>query len=254
MFFLLSKILAFLIQPISWVFLMLLITLKTRHPRKKRRRFIFSLALLYAFSNPFLLDEVMRSWEVQTVKVDQLEHQKVGVILGGFTQYDPEYDRVEFSGSVDRLMMAYQLYQQGTVEKLIISGGSSNIVDTAHREGDNVRNYLDKVDFPMEDLWVDRQARNTYENAVFTKKILRENGLLDEPFILITSARHMRRSMAIYEKQGMKFIPFSVDRHSGPRKFDIDHLLIPTSGTLNKWGDLMHEWVGYISYWAAGYL
>ena len=254
MFFLLSKILAFLIQPLVWVFLIFLLALKTRKARKRKNRFIAGVVLLYVFSNAFILDEVMRWWEIQTIEVNALKPHAVGVVLGGFTQYDPTYNRVEFSGSVDRLMMAYQLYQQGTVEKLIISGGSSNIVDTAHREGDNVRNYLDKVGFPMEDLWVDRQARNTYENAVFTKKILRENGLLDEPFILITSARHMRRSMAIYKKQGMNFIPFSVDRNSGPRKFEVDHLLIPTSGTLNKWGDLMHEWVGYTSYWFAGYL
>ncbi len=233
---------------------MFLWSFRTNNARKRNKRLFWAIGVLYFFSNSFVVDEFNRAWEIQTVPISDLPKCKVGVILGGFTTYDPTFDRVEFHGSADRLIMAHVLYEQDVVEKLLISGGSSKIINNQFREADNVAKYLSEIHFDSADLWIDREARNTYENALYTQQILEEKKVENQPFVLITSALHMRRSMAIYKKQNMKFIPFSVDRKSGPRKFDLEHLLVPSSKALNSWNSLLHEVVGYISYWFAGYV
>ncbi|MAX80266.1 MAG: hypothetical protein CL843_08835 [Crocinitomicaceae bacterium] len=254
MFFILSKILAFLIHPLSWVFILLIFTFRTKNPRKKKKRFIYTLLVLYFFSNRFILAEANRLWEIPTQNVNTLQHKSIAVILGGFTEYDPEYERVEFYESSDRLLIGYQLYQKHIVDKLVMTGGSSKITGPKYREGDMVQHYLSSIGMPQEDLWIERESRNTYENALYTRKLLDKKGTSSESFYLITSSGHMRRSLACFEKQGLQPIPLSVDRRAGPRKFQLDHLLIPDEQAMIGWYKLFHEWTGYFSYWLAGYV
>ena len=63
MFFILSKILAFIIAPYTWLFFGLLFTLKKvwHTPFKK---WVLGLTIFtYVISNSFLMDEIVRAWE-----------------------------------------------------------------------------------------------------------------------------------------------------------------------------------------------
>ncbi len=250
MFFVLSKILAWLVAPLSWVFIACIIAL-IKAGKIRRRAIAIAFMLLFIFSNSFILEEVMRSWEWKAQPLSSISAAKYGIILGGFTYYDPNIDRVEFSSGTDRMLIGYQLYQQGLVRKLIITGGSSNLVDTNYREGDMVAKYLHAIGMAPNDLIVERNARNTHENAAYTKPLVSDTA---GPVLLITSARHMRRAIACFEKAGIKAIPVAVDRHAGRRKWNIEHLLIPNADALAAWQSLIHEWLGYFFYWMAGYL
>ena len=68
MFFILSKILAFLIMPLVWVIALMVYAILSRNSKRKRRTFITALILLIFFSNTFILDNVMRLWEIPTVR------------------------------------------------------------------------------------------------------------------------------------------------------------------------------------------
>ena len=250
MFFVVSKILAWLVSPLSWVFIACVVAL-IKTGKIRRRAIAFAFSLLFVFSNSFLLEEVMRSWEWEAEPLSAVSSAKYGVILGGFTYYDPTVDRVEFSSATDRMLIGYQLYQQEVVRKLIITGGSSSLIDTNYREGDMVAKYLHAVGMPPNDLIIERNARNTYENATYTIPLIQDN---TDPVLLITSARHMRRAIACFEKAGIKAIPVAVDRHAGRRKWNIEHLFIPNPHALTTWQSLIHEWLGYLFYWMAGYL
>ena len=57
MFFYLSKILSFLISPISWIVIFLLIAIFAKDARRKKRSLITSVVLLLFFTNSFILDE-----------------------------------------------------------------------------------------------------------------------------------------------------------------------------------------------------
>lgn len=254
MFFIISKVLEFLLDPIIWVIFFLIVAVRAKQARKRKVRLLWALCLTYVFSNAFILDEVMRLWETQAIQTEAVKPSKVAVILGGFTQFDPAFKRVEFSDGVDRLLMGLKLYRQGKVEKLLITGGSSKLINRKFKEGKNVEHYLLSIGFPKEALVVEPEARNTHENAVYSKDLLKELGYGDQSVVLITSAIHMRRATACFVKQGINFQAYAVDRKAGPRKYAFDHLFIPNSQTLSKWDSLMHEIVGYITYWLRGYI
>jgi len=62
---------------------------------------------------------------------------------------------------------------------------------------------------PETALLLEPQALNTYENALFSKKILQEQQI--KTSLLITSAFHMPRAQLIFEKLGLKVIPAPTD-------------------------------------------
>ena len=115
MFFILSKILQFVISPIVWLFCLLIWSLLTKKPKRRRNLLLTSVLLLYLFSNAFILDEVMRVWEMPQSKIEN--NNKVydyAIVLGGLTTYyDKKIDQIGFNRSVDRLMQAIKLYKTG---------------------------------------------------------------------------------------------------------------------------------------------
>ena len=87
MFFIASKLLAFLSKPIIWIFLLLIISLIFK---KKRRKLLFILLLtFYFFSNSFIADSCARLWEVP--RFNPTTTYDVGIVLGGIAELRLNY-------------------------------------------------------------------------------------------------------------------------------------------------------------------
>jgi uncharacterized SAM-binding protein YcdF (DUF218 family) len=85
-------------------------------------------------------------------------------------------------------------------------------------------------------------ARDTRTEAEFFHKQLGA-----EPFVLITSAAHMPRAMAIFRSQGMNPVPAPTDfRLRWEPAYD--HWL-PTTGALGKTESAFHEYLGSAWHW-----
>jgi len=209
--------------------------------------------LLLLFSNQFILEEVMRKWEIKATHYHELENHDVGIVLGGILFYDSKYDRIQFYRSNDRLLQALELYKRGKIKKILFVGGSGSITHPDIKEAPLVKRFLTELEIPVEDLLIETESKNTHENALLSKPILEQN-FPDGKYLLITSGSHMRRSIACFKNEGITVTPYSTDRIAGPRKYELDHLLVPESGTLANWNLLLHEWMGYLSYKIAGYL
>lgn len=254
MFFIISKLLAFMIAPVVWVTALLLWTLFTKDPRKKQKRLIITFVVFYFFSNSFILDEFMRPYETPAVAESALPGKyDAGIVLGGMIAYDPTLIRPQFSRAVDRLMQAVTLYKDGKIRKIFISGGSGSILEKNVLEARILKDYLLKIGIPDTSIIIEPHSKNTRENALFSKPLLdslNKNGR----YLLITSAMHMPRARRCFEKVGIHVTPFSVDRYSGPRKFIFDHVFIPTTAALDGWNVLLHEWIGLITYKISGYI
>lgn len=254
MFFFLSKILGFLIMPLSWIFSCLVIAFFLRDPRKKRRWLLSGLVLFYLFSNSFLLEEAARLWEMKATRYEDLSTYEAGIVLGGMLNYDETYDRIQFQRGADRLLQAIELYKMGKIRKIFFVGGSGSIEFAHIKEGVFVKRYLLTLGIPEEDIWIENESRNTYENAVGARAFLDKNGKADASFLLITSAHHMRRALACFEKAGLETLPYCVDRHASEyRRYSPDHLLIPDGGCFAWWNALIHEWIGLAVYKIRGY-
>lgn len=254
MFFYLSKLLAFLLSPLVWVFILLFYSFKTKISSRANKAKIVSLVILYLSGNSFLVDECFRLWEPTTsdyvMKKDQFE---AAIVLGGIGDIDLRLQKINFGYSADRLFQVLPFYYQGAIKKIIFTGGSGSIEFPEKKEGIYVKKYLRSIQIPDSVMVIEAQSKNTYENAIYTKRLLDSLNIKGE-FLLVTSAYHMRRSMAIFKKAGYtKLTPFITNRHSGKRRFTFDHLLIPNPGAILSLQLLIHECSGFLIYKLRGY-
>jgi uncharacterized SAM-binding protein YcdF (DUF218 family) len=254
MFFFLSKVLSFLLSPLVWTFALLLSSFMVKQAVTARRLRLSALIVFYITSNSFVVDECFRHWEPVTKDHDSsATRYEAAIILGGIGNIDLRLQKINFGHSADRLFQALPLYYSGKVRKLIFTGGSGSLEFPEKREAIYVRKYLRSIQFPDSALLIESDSRNTYENAVFLKKKLDSLGSKG-PYLLVTSAFHMPRAMAVFRKAGYSRLdPFITNKVSGVRRFTPDHLLIPNTGAMFGLETLLHEMLGYAVYRIRGY-
>lgn len=247
MFFVLSKILSFFFQPLSWVFVLLISCLVVKTANLKKRLFFASLIFLYVFSNPFVFNIVNDAWSIEETKLEGT--YDAAIVLLGFTSLTQEpKERVHVSRAVNRVTQLIPLYRSGVVTKIIISGGSSSLKEQQKSEANEVRRLLLEWKVDERDILVEGDSRNTYENLKNNKEILgRFNKVL-----LVTSSYHMRRSLAIADKLGIETTPYVTDYIGIPYSSFMDYLL-PSLDALQGFHSLVHEWIGYVAYSVRGY-
>jgi len=252
-FFTLSKILTFLISPLIWVFTLFGFSFFSKNPARKRKLFIVSLVTLYIFSNSFIADEAMRLWEVTTPDLKPTQKYDYAIVLGGMIWYDARQDKPQFMRNADRIFQTIPLLQNGQIKKIIITGGSGSLSHPEERESDILKKYLVKIGIPDSCIITENQSRNTRENALLTKKIV-DSLHINNEVLFVTSAFHLRRATGCFEKAGFtKLVPYPTDRYSGPRKFELDFMLVPHADALGQWEILIHEITGYLVYKIRGF-
>ena len=252
MFFIFSKLLAFIITPLVWIIVLLFFSVFSKNEKRKKKCLYWGLGLVLFFSNSFIFDEFVRLWEVPATHFEDLKTCDAGIVLGGMSSYDGEMQRVQFYRGVDRLLQAVELYRRGTIKKIIFTGGSGSILHPEMKEGNYINRYLLYMGIPSKDFLIESESKNTRENALFTKALL-EKEKITGSCMLITSAFHMRRSLGCFEKAGVVVEGYSTDRYGGGRKFEFDYLFIPNISAMNDWNMLLHECTGFIIYKMMGY-
>lgn len=255
MFFLLSKILDFFITPLSWIMGCFLLSFILKKAKLKNRFRGMAFLLLMLFTNPWLADTVVYSWEITPVSSKKIDKPyDVGIVLGGSMRYyDPVAERVVYSLGVDRLIQALQLYHDGKIKKILLSGGSGYVNFQEWKEAMLIADVLQKSGVPKEDVIQENVSRNTWENALQSAAIL-HSGAYGKNFLLITSAFHMRRSLMCFEKVDLKVAPFSVDPRSAPHIRTLDRIIQPDAECLSQWDMLLHEWMGILMYMLMGFI
>ncbi len=253
LFFYASKILGILFSPLLWIFTLLILTLLSKNPKKKKNLLLISIFTFYFFSNSFIVDEIMRLWEVPAVNLEKLEKKyDYVVVLGGMmSYYDTKANQIGINKSIDRLLQGLKLLKNGYAKKMIISGGDGSLMKTTGKEADIIKDYLNDVNIDTDKIIFENKSQNTYENAKYTAEFLKSNSAKN--IIIITSAFHMKRSLSCFEKQGIKADYYPAERYAGKRKYLFDHLFIPNLTALELWDKLIHEWIGFIAYKIVGY-
>jgi len=256
MFFVLSKVLLFLIEPLNWVIGLLVFAVFTKKSKRRKRALTVATVLSIFFTNHFLFNQVIRLWEVKTITMDQIQEPfDIGILLGGYSNpyIIPGNDRHNFNERGNRFFNALELYRAGKVRKLLLTGGSGRLIGKKTSEALQMQPFLSKLGIPPEDIIIEAAARNTYESAPLTKKILDER-FPNARCLLITSAWHMPRTKGCFRKEGIPFTPFSVDYIGERNEFTFDSLILPDHLGFYHWKFLIKEWVGYVAYWMRGYL
>ncbi|WDF53860.1 YdcF family protein [Mucilaginibacter sp. KACC 22063] len=240
--FVLSKVLLFLLFPFTWILILLVWACITKNIKRKQRLLISSLLLIYIFSIPILVDLYSRAWHYPDAKLNGKKYSAV-IVLGGFSS-EGYKNQGYFNAASDRFIQGVKLYETGKAAHILISSGSGNLIDTRFKEADWVYGQLKAFNIPDSNILIEDKSRNTLENALFSKQILKEHNIA-APYILVTSDFHMRRSVMLFKKAGLAVLPYSCNYDTGLRKISPESFL-PESFTLFTWERYTKELVGYI--------
>jgi uncharacterized SAM-binding protein YcdF (DUF218 family) len=255
MFFLLSKITYFFIAPFTWLLLSIGFWLFHKKSIWKKRAKWFSIAILLFFSNTFIFKEFIRLWEVPAVSIESVSKHEVGIVLGGMFEYDNDTERLSIRRGGDRIWQAINLYKEGKIEKILISGNHGYVTDRGLHESTQLKEVLVNWGIPSQDIIIETKSKNTYQNAKETSALLQKSYPHFSSFLLITSAKHMRRAKACFENNGLEVTPFSTDPYvGGNRSYRWDEFIVPDADNFSSWFDLNKEVVGYVAYAIMGYL
>ena len=124
----------------------------------------------------------------------------------------------------------------------MFTGCSANLISTDAREADVAADILLSLGVAKERLTLERESRNTYENAVFSKAMVAPKP--GERWLLVTSAFHMPRSVGLFRKAGFPVEPYPVDWRVG-RVLDVDGVSLLG---LRRADIAVREWVGLVAY------
>lgn len=125
-----------------------------------------------------------------------LSKADAGIVLGAALWND-----VPSPALKERLDYAWQLYEAGTVDKLILSGGLDGN-GSVKTEAEGMRDYLIAKGISTDKLLLENKASSTYENLLFSKNIAEQNELTD--LIIITHSYHAARSKEVAKKLDFK--------------------------------------------------
>jgi uncharacterized SAM-binding protein YcdF (DUF218 family) len=247
MFFILSKIIDFFLQPLCWIFILLGVAYFSKYTK---RFILITVAALVLFSNGWFVNQCYLAYESPQVKLNH-NYQWCIILGGGMMRAGEGYRTGEMA---DRFIQPLLLYKKGIVKKLFITGGNVNIkglkIDET-QESKKVKEVLIAMGVNEKDIYLEEKARNTHENAVYTKQMLKP--FLKERMVLVTSAVHMPRAKACYVKEGFLIDMYPADIKKKDTPSGILDLVIPQERNLSKFAELIREMTGYIIYSIVGF-
>ena len=263
-FFIFSKIVQFCIEPLNWALLFVLLSLMFVLLKKPVlcKRFLFLAVFDLLVVGWIPTSEVfLRALEdsVSKYSISQLTQSELGgiVILGGAIEsgtISTDRGEVSIGPAAERVTKALQLIRQYPHLPFIYSGFSGSVSPKGISEADAFKQLIAEQGIDEKMVHYENQSRNTYENVLYMKPMMEQYGAKDQdgklkPWIVITSASHMYRSIGIFQKQGLAVLPLPVDfqtaHHLQWTSFDL------VSGAQN-WNRLLHELIGLLAYWITG--
>jgi uncharacterized SAM-binding protein YcdF (DUF218 family) len=156
---------------------------------------------------------------------------KCMIVLGGAIDLEVTAGRghVEMNQSADRFIEAARLAILHPEAKILVSGGDGSFSAGNKGDAELAGDFFAGLGIDPSRLIRETTSRNTEENVTETQALLASNGLSD--CLLITSAYHMPRAKALFDKAGVPTIPWATDyRSSGQVRLDFDF----TQPTLNS--------------------
>ncbi len=211
--------------------------------RQKLGKILMSVGvvLLAVLSYGAVSDNFLGRLECEYPPMLELEHvrdAKWVVVLGGGHNSDPQLPVTnQLTGaSVARLVEGIRLHRMLPGSKLVLSGGSAfDPVPNAKVMADAALAIgVDSQDFVLES-----DSKDTKDQAQFILEIVGK-----DRFILVTSASHMPRSMALFEKLGMTPIPAPANYPRKERQGISPRMFFPRAGGLAKAERVFYEYLG----------
>jgi uncharacterized SAM-binding protein YcdF (DUF218 family) len=251
--FVVSKLLSAITQPIFWLGLwwilsLLLLGLNSRWYRPALGMLWAGLVLMAGLGFTAMPDLLLRKLEsrYQSPSTEAVSRHVGMIVLGGATQHPDlflAHGQVPLGESAERMTVPIGLMRQHPKIVLLFSGGEGRLLATGTTEGELARAFYQEQGVDMTRVNFEVSSRTTRENAIQVAKLL--GAKCRQPWLLVTSAWHMVRSMEEFEAVGCNVTAYPVDFRTSYRSDWTDYSL---ASSLVRWQTALHEWLGIFVY------
>jgi uncharacterized SAM-binding protein YcdF (DUF218 family) len=252
--FILSKILALLAQPSTLAVLCIVAGLWLMRREAKRRRgrwlaWVGTLVLIIGGLAPVgNLVVLPLEQRFASVPAPQPGDRVDGIILlGGFEDGWTSAGRggLGLNEAAERVTEGMRLALRHPEAKVVFTGGVGALYTPNVDAAGPVADFLMDAGIAKERLVLESRSRNTYENAVFTRELVKPAP--GERWYLVTSAYHMPRAIGLFRKAGFDVVAYPVDyRTRGPE--DLSRFFERIPAGLMRLDVGVNEWLGLIAY------
>lgn len=256
MFFFLSKTLWWLLAPVNLLLILLCAGTAFLFTRFVR----FGRALVSVAALGFLVAGVlptgtilMRQLEDRFPRPPAIAQAPAGIIvLGGGVDEVVTAMRgpLALTAAGDRMTEAAMLARRFPQAKLVFTGGSASLLGSSLREAHVAQRLFIGLGLPPEQLVFEQESRNTYENAMLTRDLVKPQP--GQRWLLVTSAAHMPRAAGIFRKAGFQVTPYPVDYRTPGSSRDYRLVSSDILGGLTLTETAVREYLGLAAYWFAG--
>ena len=246
MAYLLSKLLPLAVLPLGLSLILLVVGLIGRW----RWPVLTALFLLWVFSLGLVSQGLWRWLEApwQRRAATAAARADAIVVLSGGRHPAPGAARVSEWHDPDRFLAGLDLYRAGKSPRLLFTGGASPFRPGQPPEGQRYLQEARQLGIPAAAMASTPPVVNTAEEAAAIRQLLPARARI----LLVTSAFHMRRAQRLFERQGLKVLPFPVDfqargRWAGPLWRDPSQWL-PSARALDDSSRALRELLGRLVY------
>ena len=255
MFYYLSKVVWFVVQP-SGLLLILVVgaaVLAFTRFQQLARAFAVAAAVLFIVGGLMPLSTWLTLPLEERFSRPELSGAPVAgiIVLGGM-----EDARVASARGVhglneagERLSEAAALARKFPDAKLVITSSPPQEDGKRKSGAEAGAEILEDMGIDPDRLILEKGSRNTWQNAVNTRALL--NPKPTERWLMITSASHMPRSIGAFRKVGFAVEPWPVDYRTAGSGDAARLFGSPVEG-LRRLDMAVHEWLGLFAYWLTG--
>lgn len=256
---LLTKLAPIFIYPVGLVIVLSFVGLLIAAAGRRRLAlsvFTGAAAWLWIASTPVFADWAIATLERQypALPIHEIPNADVAIVLGGAVSQPapPRFD-VDLNQSFDRVFYAAKLYHAERVESVLVTAGNVPWRPSFVPEAELIKTLLiDWGGVPADAIEIATESRNTYENALEIKELWEEHPF--DSALLVTSAAHMPRAMAVFQKAGLPVAAATTDIEAlkgvpwSPLRW------LPDAASLAMTTKALKEWLGYMAYQMRGYI
>jgi uncharacterized SAM-binding protein YcdF (DUF218 family) len=259
--FLVKKIVGLFCSPICFCLGILILGLfclwATRRQRMGKVLVTLGTVLLLLLSNSFLSSRLLLPLEQQYPAL--LQPEKISweggksgtspkwiVVLGGGHRSDPSLPANSqiSAAALGRVVEGVRLHKAVPGSKLLLSGGA--VFDPVP-EAEVMAQIAVLLGVRPQDVRLEPDSLDTADQAELIAKMVGR-----EQFILVTSAAHMPRSMALFKRRGLQPIPAPADFRAPNTPSSGLVRFIPEAGSLGQTQTALHEYLGLAWAWLRG--
>ncbi|AJI52739.1 YdcF family protein [Francisella philomiragia] len=201
------------------------------------RYFVIIITIIYYLVGSGVIGNILaKPLRLESTDIKQCANTKAIILLGA--GINNAFNKLEPSISAyDRILKTAEVYNQYP-QDIIISGGYTS--DYKLSEAEVYADILYKLGIPKSKIRLEKQSKNTYENARFTKQILNDK---NAKYCLITGGIHYQRAKLIFDSFNINTINIASSKVTPEISF------LPNAYNFYITQTIIHEYLGIVKFY-----